>query len=201
MVRSPWQGEMAAVDVNDAAGGDAARGRNVRDAIDAAMVAAGDPAPAPGAVRSIGSICFDESLCAEEIHWLSFQADNYTDALVDFFSETEPSELDAIFGLTIPRDLLDSSSAREQENVGEIVSMLYRAGKRGFVVKVATPVPFAFSDDGKSYSTHGFGHTVSNWFYTETVDRDFVNRVLAWKEEFIARERQKEREAKAVVGD
>ena len=51
MVRSPFHGEIAAVDVNDAAVG----GRDVRAAIDAAMVAAGDPAAAATAVRGIGA--------------------------------------------------------------------------------------------------------------------------------------------------
>ena len=70
------------------------------------------------------------------------------------------------------------------------MSRLYLARKRGFLVKIGTPVPHSFSEDGGA-NTGGFGHVQWHWFYTEALDEEFITRALEWQETFYATERRK----------
>ena len=135
---------------------------------------------------NIASECFDNSIRAEQILWLSCQADQYTDEIEDFFGDEEPKELERIFGIKIPRDLLEDG----RDGVGEIVSFLYRKGLRGFLVQIATPIPQIFHESG--FTHYGFGEYTTRWFYTETLDGEFIAKVLAWKESFVADRRKKD---------
>ena len=142
---------------------------------------------------SIASDCFDYSIRAEKVIWLACQSDRYTDELEDFFQDEEPENLDKICGVKFPRELLEDDS----REVGEIMTFLYDKKKLGILVQVATPIPQVFHKGMDGYTHYGFGMYTTQWMYTETLDESFIQRVMEWKKEYVAKCRKKHAAKKA----
>lgn len=146
---------------------------------------------------NIAEECFNNNIRAEKILWLSCQADQYTDAMRKFFTEDISAEkLTAIFDGAVKfteAQIEEAADSRRNidDHIGEFVSRLYRAGKRGFLVQAATPVPQMFSPGG-CVTTYGFGMYTTQWHYTDALDEVFIAQLIAWKESYIEACRQKE---------
>lgn len=140
--------------------------------------------------QQIAEKFFDESIRLGSLIWVPGQTDQYGENVKEFFEDVEEaSDLTEILGFPISEETASELWNGDDDEIGEIWSKLFRAGRLGFIVKAETPWPFNFTEGG--YSS-GFGHYTSKWFYTEALDEAFVDRLIAWKESIVERARQKE---------
>lgn len=136
---------------------------------------------------NIPETLFDNSLRSEQIIWLASQFHNEQpcDALESLIDEEDYDTLITIYS-EIGLSYDPSKEEDDGPTVEEFLQACQAASKFGFLVQMATPIPILFhKDDG--YTTNGFGMYATEWFYTEAFDEAFVNRLLAWKEAYIAR--------------
>ncbi len=123
---------------------------------------------------------FDLSLRIETLIHLGTMAIDYSFSTpAEEFFEDEPEEAERLLGCVVD----------ESPDWEELSTFLYENGKLGFLVKLATPVPSNFSDDG-SYQTNGWGHFMTKWFYTEGFDETFFETAEKWRDEFIKSRRK-----------
>lgn len=75
--------------------------------------------------------------------------------------------------------------ARDEDG---FVEWLLNGEKLGFLVRLDTPIPTIFHDDGRSYTTAGFGYFHSHWIYVDDLATvpDFA---AEWQGDFIAERR------------
>lgn len=126
--------------------------------------------------RSLGELFFDESIRLDKIIWIAASSDGHDD-FEEFIEQHDRKERKEVFGVSLSDD------------PEEALSQLARANKQGFLVQAATPIPVAFHENG--CTTHGFGWCQLCWFYTDTLDDAFADRLLEWKESVHAKARKK----------
>lgn len=136
--------------------------------------------------RSLGELFFDESIRIDQIIWLAACGDQPPDALEEFLEGEDAATLKRVLGLK--KSQIEDEDG-EPIRAEELLSTIARSGKQGFLVQAATPIPTAFHEDG--HSSHGFGWCQLEWFYTETLDAPFVQRLLDWKTTVIEATRKK----------
>ena len=126
--------------------------------------------------KKLSELFFDKSIRVEVIVHLATMAGDYAFAEpVRDMLEDDPDALGALLGVDIDEDF----------DAEELSTQLYRAGVLGFAVQAATPVPEKFYGEDDGYSTCGWGHYTTKWFYTEALDEDFFGRLVEWKEAYI----------------
>lgn len=133
---------------------------------------------------------FDECIMVDKIIWLAGNAENQCDDLEDLIENEDSDTLAELFAL--PKKTAESYM--DLVDVEDLVSRLVRAGRMGFLVKAATPVPTHFHESGHTYS---WGYSTTKWFYTEALDEAFAERLVQWKDAFIASKKAKQTMKKA----
>lgn len=84
--------------------------------------------------------------------------------------------LDAIFEEANVCELLGLPLDIQAEH--EIIELLQRNDKIGFLAEFATPNPMNFKNNGNSWVS-GWGYYQKKWFYAEDVE-DFEDMAVAW---------------------
>lgn len=135
---------------------------------------------------------FEHNLRTEQIIWLACQSDQYAEDLHDFFNGeiAKIEHLEEIIGVKLieqEREAFDDCNLSD-DDISSILARMARKGRLGFLVKVATPCPNSFSDSGYSHS--GFGYYTTQWFYTDVLDAEFMDKLAKWQEEYIAEQRK-----------
>lgn len=136
---------------------------------------------------TLGHLFFDESIRLDTIIWLAACAASAPKSLTEFLDEEDLETIERTLGLK-KEQIEDEPHSRIDSET--ILSELAHANRQGFLVRVATPIPVAFHENG--FSTHGFGYCRNEWFYTDDLrDAAFAQQLLDWKAGVIADERRK----------
>lgn len=131
---------------------------------------------------------FDESLQFEAIIFLPGCSAHPTEALRDmlYMDQDEAQEALTEAGIDLNLESLDL----DDRDLDDFLATCARKRLNGFFVRVNTPFPQGFfGESGYSYS---WGHTTWKWFYTPAIDDSFVERLVKWREEFVAKCRARE---------
>lgn len=116
-----------------------------------------------------GEISWDENIRIDKIIWLAGCNPNPPRDLVELGEWGD--ELDRLLG--------KGFQAAFDSDPEELLSKCNRAGKLGFLVEIAVPVPTFYKSGSISYS---WGHCYTRWFYTETVNLAFMQEAKKWKD-------------------
>ena len=137
---------------------------------------------------NIRDTLFNESIRTEQIIWLSGQTDQIADDLRRFFNESSDTTeaVSEVLGIELTPTEAENFEDGElsDDDIVDILNRMDDVGRAGFLVSAGTPVPQSFGEDG-SYSTSGFGFYTTKWFYTDSFDEAFMNRLVEWKEAFV----------------
>lgn len=136
-------------------------------------------------MKQIMSEFFNSAIRIEQIIHIGTMC--MDDAWPDIASEAFESDAEDVFkaiGICCP----------DEDDREEWSQALRDAGKMGWLVQFATPIPGSILDDSYSFS---WGYYATCWIY----DDDFYNactKALKWHEEFIA---EKKAKAKSIPND
>lgn len=127
---------------------------------------------------------FEDSLLrVEKIFHLASQAQG--DALIDDIFELyeyDPEEFEEMLNI-----FFNHNYDMDKE---ELAWCLCRQNKKGFLVQMATPVPSNFHKSG-SFTTNGWGHYSTKFFYTDTLEACYLQGAK-WQKEYYEEVRKKE---------
>lgn len=112
--------------------------------------------------------------------WIAGSVANMSDDLHDFFFESDAGDIKKLIGIEI-------ESTMEDE---EVLDLLVRSHKMGFLAQLQTPVPREFSPDKSAFSC-SWGYTQTQWFYVEDITR-LPSIAGKFREAILAREKQKQ---------
>lgn len=143
----------------------------------------------------IASKLWDNAIRSEKVIWLDGQTTCPTDDLRRFFEDLD-MKLDnnkalweSLTGrIKWPSVVKGLQASSNRDAVEELLGNLAGGGSKrpiGFLVQVATPVPRAFDEAGRRAS-YTWGLYMTRWPHTQTLDADFVNRAIAWKDARVA---------------
>lgn len=83
------------------------------------------------------------------------------------------------------KEMLDEGAVDAEE----VVSEMYNRNMRGFIAQVATPYPYKFSADGKSWQS-SWGSTRIEWIYADTLDA-LCAKAMEWADGVVSAAKQK----------
>ncbi len=126
----------------------------------------------------IMTMLVDEGMRAEEIiHIASMATDEVLSEPLKGALEDDFEYLSELLGFEVVEDM--------EENSWNIVN----SGKRGFLVKMATPVP-TFHGDGNGYS-FSWGCYTTQWFYSDDIEQTYKDAVV-WRTKYMEDQKQKQ---------
>lgn len=122
---------------------------------------------------------FDYSIRFEEVIYLPSCAPEMPRSLVDALEEDELGIVTKLLG--IPATVYESGECLGYGEKDEILSILARKKRTGFLVKAATPVRKFHEDVGASFS---WGHYHTRWLYLDSLDsEEAAEALMKWRTE------------------
>lgn len=139
--------------------------------------------------RTLGETLFDEDIAVEEICWLASATvrrlpEEISDTLFDVRAGAIKAHESLAPFTAIPDYVEDEDQLSEWIAEQQI---------EGFLVRMATPVPIRFSDDDETFTSLGFGYSMSILVLVREV-ADAVPLGIAWKNARIEELRRKAKE-------
>lgn len=138
--------------------------------------------------REITEALFDNELQFETIIYLPGCSAHPSDTLRDLLDMWIEEAQEAFTEAGVKLDLEELVEPGDRD-LDEFLSTCARKDISGFLVQVLTPTPQSFH--GESGYSFSWGCMRWHWFYTPAIDGAFVERLIKWRDGYIAERRAK----------
>ncbi len=129
-----------------------------------------------------GSILADLPIRIGPIIWLAGLTDDLMEELDEFLDWARPDDLARVFDFDFREGEASAGEAvglLDAEEAIDVVALLARLGRSGFLLRAETPAPNAHP---------GWGWCKQEWFYTEAFDATLLGRLTKWRSDLIAKQ-------------